>query len=71
MMYFVDRRDLAIPLFIDANILLLTFLYYESTSNLHPSNILNLFQKTSNIHTLHGHPPPGMFMLKAPDCKNT
>ena len=59
MIYFADRRDHAIPLFIDANILPLTFLYYESVSNLMhdinnnkaPLNILKLFKKTSSVHS--------------------
>ena len=61
MMYFVDRLDYAISLFIDAKILLLTFLSCESTCNLmhdiiinmtHPLyKILNLCQKASNIHS--------------------
>ena len=61
MMYFVDRRDHASPLFLDANILLLTFLNYQSISNtMHdinnnnaPSNILNFFEKTSSIHSYY------------------
>ena len=32
-MYFSDRNEHAIPLFLDANILLLTFSYYESRVN--------------------------------------
>ena len=34
MIYFVHSRAHAIPLFIDVNVLPLTFLYYESVSNL-------------------------------------
>ena len=53
-----DRRDHGIPLFIDANVLPLNFLYYQTISNLMhdvhnnmvPSGILNLFQKTSSCH---------------------
>ena len=49
MIYFVYSRAHAIPLFIDANVLPLTFLYCESVSNLMhgvnnnntPLNILN------------------------------
>ena len=33
MVYFADRRDHAIPFFVDANILPLSFLYYEYVSN--------------------------------------
>ena len=59
MIYFTDRREHAVPLFADANILSLTFLYYESVSNLLPDinnsntpiNILKLFRKTSNVHS--------------------
>ena len=55
---FSDRRDHAIPLFIDANVLPLNVLYYQTISNrMHyvhknmvPSGILNLFQKTSSCH---------------------
>ena len=55
---FSDRRDHAIPLFIDANVLPLNFLYYQTISNLMhdvhnnmvPSCILNLFQTTSSCH---------------------
>ena len=59
MVYFADRHHHAVPLFIDANILRLNFLYYESVANLMydiknniaPINILNLFEKTANIHS--------------------
>ena len=59
MIFFADRRDHAIPFFVDANILPLSFLYYEFVSNfMHdinnnnaPLNILKLFQKTSSMHT--------------------
>ena len=58
-MYFADRRDHAIPLFLETNVLLITFLYYESVSILMhninndkaPANMSNVFQKTSNIHS--------------------
>ena len=57
LLYFADWRDHAIPLFLKANVLPTTFLYYESVSSLMhdinndkaPANMLNLFQKTSNI----------------------
>ena len=50
---FSDRRDHAIPLFIDANVLPLNFSYYQTISTLMhdvhknkvPSGILNLFKK--------------------------
>ena len=59
MLYFADWRDLEIPLFLEANVLPTTFLYYESVSTLmhdinndkSPANMSNLFQKTSNIHS--------------------
>ena len=59
MLYFADWRDLEIPLFLEANVLPTTFLYYESVSTLMhdinndkaPANTPNLFQKTSNIHS--------------------
>ena len=38
MMYFADRCDHAIPLFIDANTLPITFVYYESVSYLMHEN---------------------------------
>ena len=58
-MYFADWRDHAIPLFLETNVLLITFLYYESVSTLMhdinndkaPANMSNVFQKTSNIHS--------------------
>ena len=59
LLYFTDWHEHAIPLFLDANVLPITFLYYESVSTLMydinnckaPRNMLNLFQKTSNIHS--------------------
>ena len=57
-----------------ANVLLITFLYYESVSaSMHdinndkaPANMLNLFQKTSNLH-LHnaGSSTSGKFYVKS------
>ena len=57
--YFSDRNEHAIPLFIDANILPLQFSYYESIAKLMfdirhriaPSNIRELFEDISNIHS--------------------
>ena len=51
MIYFVDTREHAIPLFIDADILPVSFMYYKSiasimhdiNNNISPQNILNLF----------------------------
>ena len=59
LLYFADLHDHAIPLFLEANVLPITFLYYESLSTLidyinndkAPANVLNLFQKTSNSHS--------------------
>ena len=59
MLYFADWYDHAISLFLEANVLPITFLYYESVSALMhdinnikaPVNLSNLFQKTSNIHS--------------------
>ena len=59
LLYFANRNDHAIPLFIDANILPISFLYFKSVSyvmhdihtNTAPSKIVNLFQQTSSIHT--------------------
>ena len=59
LIYFVDRKAHAIPLFVNAKILPITFLYYEGVCKLMfdvhndsaPSNITKLFTRTSNIHT--------------------
>ena len=59
LIYFVDRKEHAIPLFVHAKILPITFLYYEAVCKLMfdvhndsaPSNITKLFTRTSNIHT--------------------
>ena len=59
MMYFSDRYDHAIPLFLDLRILPVTFLYCETVFGLMydinndnaPLNILNLFDKSSSIHS--------------------
>ena len=61
MMYFMDIREHAIPLFIDADILPVTFMYYKSVASLMHDinnnnslpNLLNLFEKTSTIHLYH------------------
>lgn len=60
MIYFTERREHAIPLFADTNILPLTFLYYESVSNLMhyisnnntPNNILKLLRKFYGQNTV-------------------
>ena len=57
-MYFTDRNQHAIPLFIKANTMPPSFLYYQSVSNLMhdihsksaPRNIQNLFKTTNDIH---------------------
>ena len=56
-MYFVDRKTHAIPLFLDAKILPVSFLYYRSTAvllhdihtNLAPKNLVNLFVIVSDV----------------------
>ena len=56
--FFANSDDHAIPLFIDANIPPIAFLYFKSVSylmhNIHtntaPSKIVNLFSQTSSIH---------------------
>ena len=55
--YFVDRKEHAIPLFVNEKTLPVTFLYYEAVCKLMlevhndsaPSNIKRLFTRTSNI----------------------
>ena len=57
--YFSERNQHAIPLFIDAGVLPLKFLYYELLANLMfeirhsnaPGNIQDLFQDISDIHS--------------------
>ena len=59
LLYFADWHDPAIPLFLEANVLPITFLYYESVSTLMEdinnnkalTNMLKLFHKTSSIHS--------------------
>ena len=60
LLYFANRNDHAIPLFIDANILPISFLslsksvsyvMHDIHTNTAPSKIVNLFQQTSSIHT--------------------
>ena len=61
MMYFTDIREHAVPLFIDADILPVSFMYYKTVANLmhdinnnnSPTNLLNLFEKTSTIHSYY------------------
>ena len=58
-MYFTDIREHAIPLFLDADILPVSFMYYKTVaslmhdinSNNSPTNLSNLFEKTSTIHS--------------------
>ena len=60
-MYFTDIREHAVPLFIDADILPVSFMYYKTVANLmhdinnnnSPTNLLNLFEKTSTIHSYY------------------
>ena len=57
--FFSDHNEHAIPLFVDAQVLPIKFLYYESIANLMfdvrnttaPSNIQDLFQDISNVHS--------------------
>ena len=57
--FFSERRAHAIPLFIDTNVLPVHFLYYEAvcclmhdvSNQIAPSNILDLFTKTSHVHS--------------------
>ena len=75
MIYFVHSRAHAIPLFIDANVLPLAFLYYESVSNLMHDvnnnnnthlNILNFFQKLSVVHSYNTRSPTfGKFYVQS------
>ena len=59
LIYFVDKKEHAIPLFVTAKILPITFLYYEAVYKLMfdihkdsaPSNFMKLFMRTLNIHT--------------------
>ena len=59
LLFFADVRDHAIPLFLEANVLPITFLYHESVSSLMydinsnnaPVNMLHLFKETSSIHS--------------------
>ena len=58
-LYFSEQNQHTIPLFIDASVLLLKFLYYELLANLMfeirhrnaPGNIQDLFQEISDIHS--------------------
>ena len=58
-MYFAKKNEHTIPLFINAKLLPLNFLYYKTLSELMhdvstasaPINIYNLFTKTSRVHS--------------------
>ena len=60
-MYFSDIREHAIPLFNDADILPVSFMYcktvvslmHDINSNNSPTNLFNLFEKNSTIHSQH------------------
>ena len=74
MLYFADWHDHEIPLFLEANVFQITFLYYESvSSSMHDinddkalANMLNLFQKTSNIHLYNARSSTsGKFYVKS------
>ena len=65
MMHFRDMREHAIPLFIDADILLVTFMYYKSVARLmHLKNLNNSLIQYTIIYFWK-------FSLKAPSWKNT
>ena len=59
LLFFADVRDHAIPPFLEANVLPITFLYhecvaslmYDINSNNAPINMLHLFKETSSIHS--------------------
>ena len=59
LLFFADVRDHAIPLFLEANVLPITFLYhecvaslmYDINSNNAPINMLHLFKETSSVHS--------------------
>ena len=59
LIYFTERNEHTIPLFIDSKTLPLNFLYYESVCRLMydvnnrtaPENILDLFSRTSDVHS--------------------
>ena len=61
MMYFTNIREHSIPLFIDPDISPVSFMYYKTvaslmhyiSSNNSPTVFLNLFEKTSTIHSYH------------------
>ena len=80
MMYFTDIREHAIPLFIDAGILPVSFMYYKTVANLmydinnnnSLTNLLNLFEKTSTIHSYYTRSSSsGNFHVKAQSWKYT
>ena len=58
VIYFSDRRDQAIPLFLNAHILPINFMHYELlaetmhdvSNDLVPSNLKDLFVPTAKIH---------------------
>ena len=59
LLFFADVRDHAVPLFLEANVLPITFLYhecvaslmYDINSNSAPINMLHLFKETSSVHS--------------------
>ena len=60
-MYFTKKNEHTIPLFINAKILPLNFVYYKTLSELMhdvstasaPLNIRNLFTKTTSVHSFN------------------
>ena len=75
--FFADVRDHAIPLFLEAIIFPITFLFnlmYDINTDNASINMLPLMKKTPSIDSYNTdhHPPPGTFMCKAVDwrCKS-
>ena len=78
LLFFADVRDHAIPLFLEANVLPITFLYHECVSSLmYDINSNNapikcciyLRKHTAFTRIIHNHPPLGTFMSKILDWK--
>ena len=63
LIYFAETNDHAMPFFVNAKILPLQALYYESVcslmhdvhNNTTPDNILKLFSRISSVHTYNTH----------------
>ena len=75
-MYFTDIREHAIPLFIDADILPVTFMYYKTVASLMHDirqQISSIYLKKPQqfIHTIQNHLLRITFTLKAQSWKYT